>query len=220
MFSPKASGFREFGETELRINNLNSPRTIFLQMGGGVLMCVVFAQLVILLADRSMHAFTMWFENFGFLNVMFMVLCLALPSIALFIGFRFKPMFTIFHSDTGQVSFHSEKINFSIPFSSVKFATQRNSTGKGISVISVIVYAISDVPFSSGPIRRLGGRFKKTEAQLEESGEVPHYEAVLCSYNTGSEADADASIDYLRFFMKRKPDGDKKAEDRSFVSAY
>jgi hypothetical protein len=220
VFNPRTSGFREIGATELKINNINSPRTVFLQMGIFPLACFLFVQMVLIITERNIHAFTIWFENFGFLNVIFFA-CVILPLFAFFIGLRYKPMFTIFHSDTGHVSFHSEKINFSIPFSAVRFATERNSTGKGISIIAVIVYAIYDVPFHSGPIRRLGGRFKKTEALLEQSGEIPHYETVLCSYNAGSEADADESIDYLRFFMEKKPGGaDKKTEDRKYISAY
>jgi hypothetical protein len=115
-----------------------------------------------------------------------------LGSGLLIASFYFRPVYTIFNRSRGLVTFQSSKLTFDVPFSSIRFVSNRLLSTKGSSIV-VSVYAVSDKPSHAG--QKITNPDKPAD----------HYETLLCTYNCGGQEEADESIEQLRRFMGALP---------------
>ncbi len=122
------------------------------------------------------------------------VLATTVSTIIFLSSFFFKPVYTVFNKDTGFVSFHSEKINFEVPFSQIQFVRMTTpSATYRMRYHEVRIYALSDSPIF--PNQKI----------INERKPFSHYETLLCTYRCSSKDQAENSIEQLQRFMGALP---------------
>jgi len=124
----------------------------------------------------------------------FNIITIFIPTIIFLSSFFFKPVYTVFNKDTGFVSFHSEKINFEVPFSQIQFVRMTTpSATYRMRYHEVRIYALSDSPIF--PNQKI----------INERKPFSHYETLLCTYRCSSKDQAENSIEQLQRFMGALP---------------
>ena len=112
-------------------------------------------------------------------------------------------LFTTFNKKTGLVTFNSAKVTFEVPFSSIRFVSNRISTGRGMNSHLVSVYSVTEKPLFPGQ--------KITNPEVN----TIQYETLLCAYRCHTEEEVNESIKQLRRFMGELPPEPEEPEGPS-----
>lgn len=181
------------GENTLKILHQESIRKMFYQVS--IALYFVFIGIVFLAVGGSLLTRQSLLEGLAiktfsefFVAFFSLFIGVILPTASLILAQRFPPAPTVtFHNDIQAVLWKSGNNQLQLPFPTIHFATSRLLSKSGISTVMVTIFAVDDKPFFEG----------ETPSQNPDM----RYRKDLCVYKAGTQAEADESIEIIKYFM-------------------